>query len=101
MRIKKGDKVVVITGKDRGKTGIVKEVLQKKNRVVVEGINTIVKHQKPSQAMPQGGRYETEGSIHISNIMLYSDKEGKGVRTGYKVEDGKKVRVNKKTGETI
>lgn len=101
MRIKKGDKVVVITGKDKGKTGTVKEVLPKKNRVVVEGINTIVKHKKPSQTMPQGGRLETEGSIHISNVMLYSDKEKKGVRTGYKIEDGKKVRVCKKTGKTI
>ena len=101
MRIKKGDKVVVITGKDKGKIGNVQEVLPKQNRVVVEGVNMIVKHQKPSQAMPQGGRIEKEGSISASNVMIYSDKAGKGVRVGYKVEDGKKVRVCKNTGEII
>ncbi|MDO5707160.1 MAG: 50S ribosomal protein L24 [Andreesenia angusta] len=101
MHVKKGDKVVVITGKNKGKTGIVKEVLPKKNRVIVEGVNMVVKHQKPSQAMPQGGRIEKEGSIDASNVMLYSDKAGKGVRVGYKIEDGKKVRICKKTGETI
>ncbi len=101
MHIKKGDKVVVITGKDKGKTGTVKEVLPKKNRVVVENVNMIVKHQKPTQAMPQGGRIEKEGSIDASNVMIYSDKAGKGVRTGYKIEDGKKIRVCKQTGEEI
>ena len=100
MHIKKGDKVVVITGKDKGKTGTVKEVLPKKNRVVVENVNMIVKHQKPTQAMPQGGRIEKEGSIHVSNVMHYSDKDKKGVRVGSKIENGKKVRVST-SGEII
>lgn len=101
MHVKKGDKVVVITGKDKGTIGEVLEVLPKKNRVVVKGVNTIVKHQKPSQTMPQGGRIEKEGSISASNVMIYSEKAKSGVRAGYKVENGKKVRVCKKTGEIL
>lgn len=99
MKIKKGDNVIVIAGKDKDKEGKVLSVDAKNNKVVVEGINMITKHAKPSQANPQGGIIEREAPIDISNVM-YSVK-GKGVRVGFEVKDGKKVRVNKKTGEVI
>ena len=94
MHVKKGDTVVVIAGKDKGKTGKILTAMPKKDRVVVEGVNIVVKHQKPTQQMQQGGRIEQEGSIHVSNVMLYSSKEKKGVRVGHKIENGKKVRVS-------
>ena len=94
MHVKKGDTVVVIAGKDKGKTGKILTAIPKKNRVVVEGVNIVIKHQKPTQQMQQGGRIEQEGSVHVSNVMLYSAKEKKGVRTGHKIENGKKVRVS-------
>ena len=99
MKIKKGDNVIVIAGKDKDKEGKALAVDTKNNTVVVEGINMISKHAKPSQANPQGGIIEREAPIDISNVM-YSVK-GKGVRIGFDVKDGKKVRVNKKTGEVI
>ena len=99
MKIKNGDNVIVIAGKDKDKEGKVLAVDTKNNTVVVEGINMISKHAKPSQANPQGGIIEREAPIDISNVM-YSVK-GKGVRIGFDVKDGKKVRVNKKTGEVI
>jgi large subunit ribosomal protein L24 len=101
MRIKKGDKVVVIAGKDKGKTGEVIAAMPKTGRVIVEGVNTIVKHQKPTPKMQQGGRIEKEASIDASNVMLYSEKDKQGTRIGYKMENGKKVRVSKKSGEII
>ena len=94
MHVKKGDTVVVIAGKDKGKTGKVLTAMPKKDRVVVEGVNIVIKHQKPTQQMQQGGRIEQEGSIHVSNVMLYSQKDKKGVRIGHKIENGKKVRVS-------
>lgn len=100
MRIKTGDTVVVISGKDRGKKG--KIIAVKGDRVVVEGVNKVQKHTKPSQKNPQGGIIEQKAAIHHSNVMLYDAKAGKGVRVGYKfLEDGSKVRVSKKTGEEI
>ncbi len=102
MRIKKGDTVVVIAGKDKGKTGKVLQVLPKENRVIVEGINIITKHQRPDQQLQQGGIINREAAIHASNVMLWDKNTDQGVRVGYKfLEDGQKVRVNKKTGETI
>lgn len=101
MRIKADDMVIVINGKDRGKTGRVLRTLPKEDRVVVEGINMIVKHQKPMGPTVPGGRIEVEGPIHISNVMYYDKASGKGTRVGYRIEDGKKVRYNKKSGETI
>lgn len=101
MHIKKGDKVIVITGKDKGKTGTVIEALPKKDRVVVEGVNIVKKHQKPTQMNPEGGILEQEAAIHASNVMLLDPKTNKPTRVGYKVEDGKKVRVAKKSGENI
>ncbi|MGX7196291.1 50S ribosomal protein L24 [Enterococcus olivae] len=101
MFVKKGDKVKVITGKDKNKEGVVLEALPKKDKVVVEGVNIVKKHQKPSQAAPQGGIVEFEAPIHISNVMLIDPTNGEATRVGYKEVDGKKVRVSKKTGEVI
>lgn len=101
MHIKKGDKVIVITGKDKGKTGTVIEALPKKDRVVVEGVNIVKKHQKPTQMNPEGGIVEFEAAIHVSNVMLLDPKTNKPTRVGTKIEDGKKVRVAKKSGEII
>ena len=100
-KIKKGDKVVVITGKDKGRSGEVTKVLVNENRVVVSGINMIKRHTKPS-AMSQGGIIEREASIHRSNVALADPKDGKATRVGFKtLSDGKKVRVAKRSGETV
>lgn len=101
MNVKKGDKVMVITGKDKGKTGIVLAAFPKKDRVLVEGINIVKKHAKPSQVNPQGGIISQEAPIHVSNVMLLDPKSNEPTRVGYKVVDGKKVRVAKKSGETL
>ena len=101
MHIKSGDTVVVISGKDKGKKGKVLQVLPKEERVLVEGVNIITKHQKPNQEHPQGGLVKMEAPIHSSNVMLFDAKAGKGVRVSTKVENGKKVRISKKTGEII
>ncbi|WP_100332800.1 50S ribosomal protein L24 [Bacillus xiapuensis] len=101
MNVKKGDKVMVITGKDKGKTGIVLAAFPKKDRVLVEGINIVKKHAKPSQVNPQGGIISQEAPIHASNVMLLDPKSNEPTRVGYKVVDGKKVRVAKKSGETL
>jgi large subunit ribosomal protein L24 len=101
MHVKKGDKVMVIAGKDKGKTGVILTSFPKKDRVLVEGVNIIKKHMKPNQANPQGGIVSQEAAIHVSNVMLIDPKTGEPTRVGYKVEDGKKVRVAKKSGEII
>lgn len=101
MHVKKGDKVMVISGKDKGKTGVVLTSFPKKDRVLVEGVNIVKKHMKPNQANPQGGIVSQEAAIHVSNVMLIDPKTGEPTRVGYKVEDGKKVRVAKKSGEII
>ncbi|AKO90805.1 MULTISPECIES: 50S ribosomal protein L24 [Priestia] len=101
MHVKKGDKVVVISGKDKGKQGVVLTAYPKKDRVIVEGVNIVKKHSKPSQLNPQGGINSQEAPIHVSNVMLLDPKTGEPTRVGYKVEDGKKVRVAKKSGETL
>ncbi|MDN6625893.1 MAG: 50S ribosomal protein L24 [Pisciglobus halotolerans] len=101
MFIKTGDKVKVIAGKDKGKEGIVSAVFPKKNRVLVEGINIMKKHQKPSAMGEAGGIVEMEASIDASNVMLIDASTGEPTRVGFKVEDGKKVRVSKKTGEVL
>ena len=101
MFIKKGDKVVVITGKDKGKVGTVTEAQPKKDRVVVEGVNIVKKHVKNSQDAPQGGIVEFEAPIHVSNVMLQDPETGKPTRVGFEVRDGKKVRISKKSGKEI
>lgn len=101
MHVKKGDKVMVITGKDKGKQGVVLKAFPKKNRVLVEGVNIVKKHSKPSQSNPQGGIISQEAPIHVSNVMPLDPKTGEPTRIGYKVVDGKKVRVAKKSGEIL
>ena len=101
MNFKKGDKVVVISGKDKGKEGTITEVLREKNRVVVEGVNVITKHQKPNAMNPQGGIVNKEASIHISNVMPLDPETGKGTRVRFEMKDGKKVRVAVKSGKEI
>jgi len=101
MHVKKGDKVVVISGKDKGKQGTILEAYPKQNRVLVEGINIVKKHSKPSQINPQGGIISKEAAIHVSNVMPLDPKSGKPTRVGYKIENGKKVRVAKISGESL
>jgi large subunit ribosomal protein L24 len=98
MHVKKGDKVKVISGKDKGKVGTILEAYPKESRVLVEGINFIKKHTKPSQANPQGGILNREASIHVSNVMPLDPKTGEPTRVGYKELNGKKVRFGKKSG---
>ena len=96
MHVKKGDKVMVISGKDKGKTGVILAAFPKQERVLVEGINMVKKHAKPSQINPQGGIVNQEAPIHVSNVMIIDPKSGEPTRVGYKMEDNKKVRVAKK-----
>ena len=102
LHIKKNDTVVVLAGEDKGKTGKVLNVLVEKNRALVEGVNMVSKSTKPSAQNPQGGIVKQEAPIHISNLSLVDPKSGKATRVGIKVtEDGKKVRIAKKSGEEI
>lgn len=102
MNFKKGDKVNVIAGKDKGKSGKILHVLRDKDRVVVEGINMVKKHQKPNATNQTGGIVEIEHPIHISNVMIADPKTGKSTRIGHEInKDGKKVRVSKKSNEKI
>ncbi len=99
--VKKGDNVVVLAGKDKGRTGEVLSVLRANRRVVVSGINMVKRHTKPSQG-DQGGIVEKEAAIHISNVALQDPKDGKATRVGYKnLDDGRKVRFAKRSGEVI
>ncbi|WMI80613.1 50S ribosomal protein L24 [Anaerotignum sp. MB30-C6] len=99
LKLKSGDKVVVITGKDKGKEGKILAVDKKSNRVLVEGVNMISKHTKPNVKNQQGGIVKKEGYIHASNVMYLHN--GKATRLGAMIKDGKKVRIAKKTGEVI
>lgn len=101
LHVKTGDTVYVISGKDKGKTGKVVKVFPKKGKVVVEGINMVTKHMKPSPVNPQGGVVEKTAAIFSSKVMLFDEKAGKPTRVGFEVRDGKKVRVSKKSGEII
>ena len=100
-KIKTGDEVIVIAGKDKGMKGRVLKVIKSKDRVLVEHVNMIKKHVKPSTENPQGGIEEREAPIHISNVALVDHKTGKPTRVGYEIKDGKKVRVSKKSKEVI
>ena len=99
--IKKGDIVYVLAGDDRGKQGRVLSVQVSKNRATVEGINMVSKSTKPSAKYPQGGIVEMEAPINVSNLSLIDPKSGKATRVGHRIEDGKKVRYSKKSGEEI
>lgn len=99
-KIKKGDKVVILAGKDKGRTGQVLKVLPTENRVVVQGVNMVQRHTRPSQADPQGGIKHKEASLHLSNVAV-ADANGKATRVGFKVEGDAKVRFAKTTGDVI
>lgn len=102
MKIRVGDTVEVIAGKDKGKTGEVLQVLEKQDKVIVEGVNNVTKHIKPSQADPEGGIVTREAPIHVSNVAFYDSKAKAPVKLGYQVTEGKdKVRVNRKTGTAV
>ncbi|GAQ95821.1 large subunit ribosomal protein L24 [Thermodesulfovibrio aggregans] len=102
LRIKKGDTVLVLSGKDKDKKGRVLKVLPKDEKVIVEGINIVKKHQKPSRKYPQGGIIERENPVHISKVMLMCPKCDKPTRIGARIlEDGRKVRICKKCKEVI
>ncbi len=100
--VRKGDTVMVVAGKERGKKGKVLRVIPEKGRVVVERLNMIKKHQKPTQKIRQGGIIDREGSIHLSNVMLVDPNSDKPTRVGMKeLSDGKKVRVARRSGEML
>ncbi|MBR3895522.1 MAG: 50S ribosomal protein L24 [Bacteroidaceae bacterium] len=102
LHIKKGDTVYVNSGEDKGKTGVVLKVLVKENRAVVEGVNMVSKHTKPSAKNPQGGIVKQEAPIHISNLNVVDPKTGKATRIGRKMSsEGTLVRYSKKSGEEI
>ncbi|ALP42338.1 MULTISPECIES: 50S ribosomal protein L24 [Aeromonas] len=101
-KIRREDEVIVLTGKDKGKRGKVTQVLIAEGKVVVEGINLVKKHQKPVPALGQAGGIVTkEAPIHVSNVALFNSASGKADRVGFRIEDGKKVRVFKSTGELV
>jgi large subunit ribosomal protein L24 len=103
-RIRRDDEVIVISGKDRGKRGKVLRVVPKQNRVFVEGLNIVKRHQRPTQTasgQQAGGVIEREGPIHVSNVMLIDPKDGKPSRIGIQIEDGKRLRVAKRSGQRL
>jgi large subunit ribosomal protein L24 len=100
-KIKKGDTVVVLSGKDKGRTGEVVRAMPKEGKVVVSGVNVAVRHRKPSQANPQGGLERREAPMHVSKVAIADPKTGKPTRVRFEERDGKKVRVAVKSGELI
>ncbi|MEH3105915.1 MAG: 50S ribosomal protein L24 [Sphingomonas fennica] len=100
LKIKKGDRVVVLSGKDKGKTGEVTRSLPKEAKVVVAGVNVATRHKKPTQTNPQGGLERIEAPLHVSKVAL-ATADGKPTRVRFETQDGKKVRVAVKTGEKI
>jgi large subunit ribosomal protein L24 len=101
LKIKKGDKVVVITGREKGKSGEVLRVLREENRVVVQGVNMVKRHTAPGAGQP-GGIVEKEAAIHVSNVAHIDPKTSKPTRVGYKIlEDGRKVRIARRSGEVL
>lgn len=102
MKLRVGDTVQVIAGSDKGKTGEIIQILRKEDRVIVEGVNMVTKHIKPSQADPEGGIVTREAPIHVSNVAYYDSKAKQAIKIGYAFdEDGKKYRINKKTGKAL
>ena len=100
MRIKKGDQVIVLSGKDKGKTGTVTLAMPKDSKVIVGGVNVATRHRKPSQANPQGGLTKAEAPLHVSKVAI-ATADGKPTRVRFEVRDGAKVRIAVKTGEKI
>lgn len=101
LKIKKGDRVVVLAGRSKGKTGEVLKVMPTENRAVVQGVNVVKRHTRPTNTQA-GGIVEKEAPIHVSNLALLDPKTGKGTRVGYKtLDDGRKVRVARRSGEVI
>ena len=100
-RIKKGDRVVVLSGKDKGKHGEVTKAFPKDGKVLVSGVNIATRHKKPSQTEPQGGLEKFEAPLHVSKVAIEDPKTGKPTRVRFEVQDGKKVRVAVKSGEKI
>ncbi|WOK37641.1 50S ribosomal protein L24 [Sphingomonas sp. C3-2] len=100
-KIKKGDTVVVLSGKDKGRTGEVTKSLPKEGKVIVAGVNVATRHRKPTQANPQGGLERIEAPMHISKVAIADPKDGKATRVRFEVKDGKKVRVAVKSGEVL
>jgi large subunit ribosomal protein L24 len=101
LKLKSGDQVVVTAGDHKGSEGKIMRVFGEKNKAIVEGVNMVKKHQKPSAASPQGGITEKEAPIHISNLSIVDPKDGKATRVGYRMEDGKKVRFSKKSNQVL
>ena len=101
MHVKTGDQVVVISGKDKGKKGTVLKAIPADNRVVIENVNVIKKHQKPSQMNPEGGILEVEAPIHVSNVMHVDPESGERNRVHHEIQDGKKVKIAVKSGKEI
>ncbi|MDE2357554.1 MAG: 50S ribosomal protein L24 [Alphaproteobacteria bacterium] len=99
-KIKKGDQVILLTGKDKGRTGKVERVFPKEQRVVVAGLNLVQRHTRPSQSDPQGGKKTLSAAIHLSNVAIV-DANGKPTRVGFRIDGDKKVRVAKTTGDVI
>lgn len=100
-KIKKGDTVVVLSGKDKGQSGTVEKVMPKEGKIVVEGVNVATRHRKPSQTNPQGGIDRFAAPMNISKVALADPKDGKPTRVRFEEKDGKKVRIAVKSGETI
>ncbi len=100
-KIKKGDRVVVLSGKDKGKTGEVTKSMPKDGKVLVSGVNIITRHKKPTQANPQGGLERTEAPLHVSKVAIADPSTGRPTRVRFEIRDGNKVRVAARSGETI
>jgi large subunit ribosomal protein L24 len=100
-KIKKGDRVVLLTGKDKGRQGNVTRVFPTEGRVLVEGLNLVQRHTRPSQTNPQGGIVNKEAPVHVSNVAHIDPKSGEPTRVGFRFEGDKKVRFAKKSGEVI
>ena len=100
-KIRKGDKVVVLSGKDKGKTGDVLRAMPRDGKVIVSGVNIATRHRKPTQANPQGGLERREAAMHVSKVAVADPKTGKPTRVRFETKDGKKVRVAAKSGELI
>lgn len=101
MHIRKDDTVLVLSGKDKGKKGKVLKVMPKKNMAIVEGVNIQTKHRKPNNTMRQGAIEHKEGPVHVSNLMYFDKSANAPTRIGYRIENGKKVRVSKRTGKVV